>query len=314
MNRDRFYLEAALFADPSDHVGWAALADWYEENDQLAQAELLRLQIWLTDHLDHPDRLAKERRQCQLIANKVEPACVFYDIPLRKSLSIRFSLIPPGQFYMGNDVTNSARGEEGPRHKVLLTRPFLIAITPITQSQWFAVMRNRPSMQRGPKRPVDSVHWEDCQNFCTTLTERIGHKVRLPTEAEWEYACRAGISADYYSGFTMEDLERVAWFQHLATTNVGQHQPNGWGLYDMLGNVWEWTADAYRNYPSRATPRRNPRFNRRSSYRAARGGGFSNPAACCRSSTRICFAAAGRNHFIGFRPVLDWPVPVPTSG
>jgi formylglycine-generating enzyme required for sulfatase activity len=208
---------------------------------------------------------------------------------------------------MGSDQTPSARGEEGPRHKVAITRPFLLASTPVTQSQWYAVMRTRPAQFRGPQRPVERVNWDDCVEFCELLSASSGFRLRLPTEAEWEYACRAGISADFYHG-TEQESEAIAWFGQRTTHPVARLRPNGWGLYDMLGNVWEWTADAFRNYPKRGVPRRNPRQTRVSSYRAARGGSYSNPVGCCRCAARICFAGGGRNDFIGFRPVLQWPL------
>jgi uncharacterized protein (TIGR02996 family) len=300
-------LVAALLDDPSDHVAWLALADWHEENSRQKEAEFLRLQLGLTHNLNDPHRLENERRQCQLLAEGLIPPTPSYCIALRRGLNLSFRLVPPGEFWMGRDSEPSARGHEGPRHKVSITRPFLLAMTPVTQSQWYAVMRTRPSEFRGPQRPVERVNWDDCVEFCASVSKNAGVTLRLPTEAEWEYACRAGISADYYHG--KEEAEQIAWFGHRTTHPVGRLLPNGWGLYDMVGNVWEWTADAFRNYPRRGLPRRNPRQHRASSYRTARGGSYSNPPTCCRSSARICFAAGGRNDFIGFRPVLEWPVP-----
>ncbi|MFQ3593441.1 MAG: SUMF1/EgtB/PvdO family nonheme iron enzyme [Gemmataceae bacterium] len=300
-------LLTALLNDPADLVGWFALADWHEENDRLREAEFLRIQISLSGQLDAPDRSEKESRQCQLLAEGLVPPTPSYELWLRRGLSMRFQLLPPGEFWMGSDDNPSARGQEGPRHKVSLSRPFLLAATPVTQSQWYAVMRTRPAMFRGSNRPVERVNWDDAVEFCQTLSRRTGLKFRLPTEAEWEFACRAGISAAYYHG-QKDQVEAIAWFGHRTTQAVGKLRPNGWGLYDMLGNVWEWTADAFRNYPRRGLPRRNPHNCRRSSYRVARGGSYSNPENCCRSAARICFAAGGRNDFIGFRPVLEWPL------
>jgi uncharacterized protein (TIGR02996 family) len=301
-------LLTSLLDDPTDTLAWLALADWHEENGQLLQAEFLRLQWALTGQLDDPERPKKERRQCELLAQGVKPATPRYDLPLRRGLAIRFQLIPPGEFWMGSDETPSARGFEGPRHKVSLTRPYFLATTPVTQSQWYAVMRTRPALFRGPLRPVERVNWDDAVEFCQVLSQRAGLTLRLPSEAEWEYACRAGISAEYYHG-QKEKAELIAWFGHRSTQPVARLRPNGWGLYDMLGNVWEWTADAFRNYPRRGLPRRNPRQRRASSYRVARGGSYSNPENCCRCAARICFAGGGRNDFIGFRPVLEWPLP-----
>jgi formylglycine-generating enzyme required for sulfatase activity len=227
-------------------------------------------------------------------------------LPLSDKVMMTLSLIPPGEFYMGQAQKPAARGNEGPRHRVTLSRPFYIATTPVTQKQWAALTGERPAHHKGANLPVERVNWDDCVGFCRRLSEWTGRAVRLPSEAEWEYACRAGVSSDYFSGESDADLGRVAWFDGDVTHDVAMKQPNGWGLYDTLGNVWEWTRDAYRNYPPRARARRDPVRDQSSSYRAARGGSYSNPAACCRCSGRICFAAGGRNDFIGFRPVVEW--------
>ncbi|MGL4550693.1 MAG: SUMF1/EgtB/PvdO family nonheme iron enzyme [Gemmataceae bacterium] len=303
---DEDALLAAIRADPADRVAWLALADWLEENDLPAHGELLRLQLWLTGHLDDAQRPAAEARQRQLLRDGLVPRVPQRRVVLKDEVRLTLSLIPAGEFTMGRSEKASARGEEGPRHRVTLSRPYYIATTPVTQRQWAALMGSRPANHKGAGHPVERVNWDDCVGFCARLTERSGLTVRLPSEAEWEYACRAGSSADFYSGDADEDLARVAWFDGQHTHAVAGKQPNGWGLYDTLGNVWEWTRDAYRDYPPRGRARRDPVRDRASSYRSARGGSYSNPAGCCRSSGRICFAAGGRNDFIGFRPVVEW--------
>ena len=136
-----------------------------------------------------------------------------------------------------------------PRPRVSITRPFYAGVYPVTQAQWRAVMGTKPAKFPGPRRPDEQTNYEDCLDFCARLSERIGRHARLPSEAEWEYACRAGTTTTYHSGDTEADLYRVAFRRGGRTHRVGQKQPNGWGLYDLHGNVWEWTCDADGGHP-----------------------------------------------------------------
>src|SRR5262249_9745907 len=148
----------------------------------------------------------------------------------------------------------------GPQHRVTL-RAFYLGIYPVTQAQWDAVMASNPSHFKGPDRPVESVPWDDCEAFCRKLTELTGHLCRLPTEAEWEYACRAGTTTAYSFGDKAK-LGEHGWYEANSggqTQPVGKQKPNAWGLYDMHGNVWEWcqdwyAADSYAKTPDEAPP------------------------------------------------------------
>ena len=153
---------------------------------------------------------------------------------------------------MGSD---KGEDDEKPVHKVTLTKPFYMGRFEVTQEQWQAVMGENPSTFTGAKNPVEGVNWEDCQAFLQKLSAKVpGRIFKLPTEAQWEYACRAGSSAQYSFGNDPAELGKFAWFggnSQSSTHPVGQKQPNTWGLHDMHGNVCEWCADWYASgYPA----------------------------------------------------------------
>lgn len=167
-------------------------------------------------------------------------------IDLGNGVSMEMVLIPSGSFMMGSE-----KGEENekPVHLVTLSKPFYIGKYPVTQAQWLAVMGDNPSEFKNPNNPVEEVSWEDCQLFIQALAKKIpGRGFDLPTEAQWEYACRAGSSTDYYFGDDAAKLDDYAWYLNNSDNKshpVGQKKPNAWGLYDMNGNVCQWCADWY---------------------------------------------------------------------
>jgi formylglycine-generating enzyme required for sulfatase activity len=163
------------------------------------------------------------------------------------SIGMEFVLIPAGTFMMGSpDSDAKAPNNEKPAHRITISQPFYLGKYPITQAQWEAIMGNNLSQFKGSlNRPVEAVFWNDAQAFLRELNKREGGgDYRLPTEAQWEYACRAGTQLDRYGS----DLDAIAWYKvnsGRATHEVGQKLPNDWGLYDMLGNVSEWVQDRY---------------------------------------------------------------------
>ena len=178
-------------------------------------------------------------------------------------------------------------------NEVKMDQDFYLGKYPVTQQQWEAVMGNNPSNFKGGSLPVETVSWDDAQIFIQKLNQLSGKKnYRLPTEGEWEYACRAGSTSDYYFGDNESQLGEYAWYDGNsgATTHpVGQKKPNEWGLYDMAGNVWEWTDSWYDSSHS---------------SRVIRGGSWYYFAGRCRSDCRRRGAPGGRVNFIGFRLVF----------
>ena len=165
------------------------------------------------------------------------------ELVLAPGVGIKFRLIPAGSFSMGRPGNKGNFFE----HTVHITQPFYMGVTEVTQAQWQAVMGNNPSEKTGNlARPVDNISWNDCQAFLRRLNQSpLARNVRfrLPTEAEWEYACRAGTKTEFYFGDDAKQLPEYAWFKENAggtSHPVAQLKPNAWGLYDMLGNCFEW--------------------------------------------------------------------------
>ena len=207
---------------------------------------------------------------------------------------IEMLLVPPGTFMMGASPGDTqASDDETPAHEVTITKAFYLGRTAVTQAQWFKVMDTNPSHFRGELLPVDSVSWNDCRQFCA----KTGMK--LPTEAQWEYACRAGTK-----GATYGDLDLIAWHYGNAgyeTHAVGELQPNALGFFDMLGNVWEWCEDRYGSYSSGSVT--NPTGPATGSSLLLRGGYWSSNSDNCRASQRYYYTPGDVYDFDGFRVV-----------
>jgi formylglycine-generating enzyme required for sulfatase activity len=204
-------------------------------------------------------------------------------------IKMELVLIRPGTFRMG-DANGDA--EEKPVHKVAIEKPFYLGKFEVTQEQWKAVMGFNRSHFQGAKLPVERISWEDCRAFVKKLNEKFPKSsvtFRLPTEAEWEYACRAGTSTRYGFGDDATKLGEYAWFENNAggkTHPVGQKKPNAWGLYDMCGNVWEWCGDWYEDQYYAQSPENNPTGPAEGSHRILRGGSWSDGPSSCRSAYR----------------------------
>lgn len=219
-----------------------------------------------------------------------------------KGTPMEFVAIRPGTFMMGCSAGDTeCYSEEKPLHEVEITKPFEIGKYQVTQAQYQEVMGANPSYFPGPNHPVEGVSWEDAQKFCEKLNARKdGFLYRLPTEAEWEYAARGGNSAARYG-----PLPEVAWYHDNSegsTHPVGQKKPNGFGLYDTLGNVWEWVQDRYGQEYYSQSPDRDPPGPLSGEYRVARGGSWRGIArGLARVSSRYVLRGSVRSIVVGFR-------------
>ena len=223
---------------------------------------------------------------------------------LGNGVKLEMVLIPAGEFLMGSP-DSGADSDEKPQHRVRITKPFYFGKYLVTQEQWQAVMESNPSHFKGPKNPVECVSWDDCQEFLEKLNAKIGvqgGKFALPTEAQWEYACRAGSTTRYCFGDGESALGEYAWYNGNSgntTHPVGEKKPNAWGLYDMQGNVWEWCADWCGAYGTEAVA--DPTGPVGGSFRVVRGGGWGGPAGDCRSAYRDWIRPGYRALGLGLR-------------
>ncbi|MFA6291335.1 MAG: formylglycine-generating enzyme family protein [Victivallales bacterium] len=228
-------------------------------------------------------------------------------VDLGKGVNLEFVLILPGTFMMGAENISD---NEKPVHKVTLTKPFYMTKYEVTQEQWQAVTGENPSQFKetadAPKRPVEQVSWDDIsKKFLPKLAERMpkGLKARLPTEAEWEYSCRAGTAGDYAG-----ELDAMGWYEinsKETTHPVGGKKPNAWGLYDMHGNVWEWCADIHGDYSAEAVT--DPKGAASGSSRIGRGGCWSIGNNHCKSAFRDWGTPGYKSPRLGLRLAVDVP-------
>ena len=260
------------------------------------------------------------------------------------SVGMKMILIPPGEFVMGNSreeiawarttwpgqVAIGVHDPAGrtwledafPPHRVRITQPFYLGIHEVTQDAYERVMGVNPSGCKEPRHPVETVHWNDAVEFCHRLAalpaeKAAGRVYRLPTEAEWEFACRAGTTTPYHFGDDPSQLEEYAWYgggrlragagagmgvvPPVTTHPVGQKRPNAWGLFDMLGNVQEWCHDVYSIDYYRKAPVEDPTGPVVGSSRVHRGGAWLFGASSCRSASRSSFPADRGVPILGFR-------------
>jgi len=225
------------------------------------------------------------------------------ELDLGSGVTMKLALIPAGKFMMG---------EGNNQHEVTLSKPFYMGVTEVTQAQYEAVMGTNPSKFKGATNPVDMVSWNDVTEFCKKLSEKTRQAVRLPTEAEWEYACRAGSKTGFSFGDADEGFGDYAWYSANSgntTHPVGQKKPNAWGLFDMHGNVCEWCADWYGEYPKGAAT--DPQSPASGASRVLRSGCWSSNPFGCRSATRNNFFGSPDSRYFtyGFRVVVSVSAP-----
>lgn len=233
-------------------------------------------------------------------------------LPATKELNVKgerihLVLIPAGKFTMGGPEGEEGRSSNETQFEATLTKPFYMSKFEITQAQWQAVMGRNPPKTSGRNDPVWFVSWDDAQEF----SKKAGNGVKLPSEAQWEWACRAGTKTRFYTGNSNEDLSRAGWFQENSgklgpsgsgVKPVGQKQPNAWGLYDMHGNVEEWCSDWYDFYPKVSAT--DPTGPASGGSHILRGGSWSGLAWACRSAKRNKFIETPLHSF-GFRIIMQ---------
>jgi formylglycine-generating enzyme required for sulfatase activity len=243
---------------------------------------------------------------------------------ITNSIGMKLVLIPKGTFQMGSPIEEAGSLDNEELHQVTISKNYYLGVTEVTQGQYEKVMGTHPSYFQkqvigksdSSMYPVEQVSWEDAIEFCKKLSDlpeekKAGRVYRLPTESEWEYACRAGSKTAYSSGESSKSLGDYAWFNgnsNEQTHPVGEKKANAWGLYDMHGNVWEWCSDWSGVYPKGAVS--DPVGPREGSNRVNRGGGWGDNV-CCRSAFRGRDYPSIRFFSIGFRVALSSPSGIP---
>ncbi len=229
-------------------------------------------------------------------------------LDLGKQAKMKLALIPAGKFLMGSPGDEAGRDEdEGPQREVVISQPFYIGVHEVTQGQYEAILGANPSKFIDAAKPVECVSWEDAVEFCRRVSRRTHQFVALPTEAQWEYACRAGSKMRFGFGDDDRQLSGFARYGQGAeagTTAVGSKKPSAWGVYDMHGNVWEWCADWYASsYVNAAT--QDPVGPLSGQWRVLRGGSWVNTWEGCRCSARNKSTPDVRYNGLGFRVVVN---------
>jgi uncharacterized protein (TIGR02996 family) len=327
-------LLAASHADPADDMARLALADWLEEEGRPGAGELLRLHVQLRTGLEGEEFARAEQRLRDLILEGERPLMP----EVVNSLGMRLALIPPGRFVMGSPADEPDRyADEGPLHEVELTRPFYLGVFPVTQEEYRWVRGTNPSdfcatgelaeqveRQDTSRHAVENLSWESASAFCAALSAlpaevEAGRVYRLPTEAEWEYACRAGLSGvgPFHFGRALSsDLANFNGRQPYgggrrgpflqATTPVDAYPPNAWGLYDLHGNVSEWCADWFDEHYYQTSPRQDPPGPPQGDHRVLRGGSWHDAGQYCRAAFRYDRPADEERNEFGLRVLLEY--------
>jgi len=279
----------------------------------LANVEWARAKVYKTWPFD-----AKEAKRRQQETASTLGVPVARTVDLGGGVKLRLVLVPAGDFMMGSPPGEEKRlGAEGPQHRVRITKPFYIGKHEVTQAQWERITGENPSYFKGAKNPVENVAWDDCQAFLEKLNAHINAEgaVGLPTEAEWEYACRAGTATPFHTGETISTDEanydgnytyaggRTGIYRQKAVP-VGHFRPNAFGLCDMHGNVWEWCADRYDEDYYGRSPKEDAQGADSGNYRVLRGGAWRYFPRFCRSAYRFRNAPGYRDRTLGVRVVL----------
>jgi formylglycine-generating enzyme required for sulfatase activity len=243
-------------------------------------------------------------------------------VQITNSLGMKFNLIPPGEFAMGSPESEPGRYDDETQHLVKITKPFYLSVREVTQEQYEQVMGKNLSfysaLGEGKDRvsgidtsqfPVEQVSWYDAVDFCRKLSNEEGVEYRLPTEAEWEYACRTGTTTAYSFRDDVSRLGEYAWYSgnSSSTHPVGELKPNAWGLFDMHGNVFEWCQDWYGDYDSLKVVS-DPTGPASGDLRVLRGGAFNIQPGVVRAANRSFYPPDDHDHNLGFRLVRPYPL------
>jgi formylglycine-generating enzyme required for sulfatase activity len=228
---------------------------------------------------------------------------------LGNKTTMKLVLIPAGKFMMGSPGAEKGhRPDESPQHQVEISKPFYLGIHVVTQEQYQRVMGTNPSYGKGKQNPVETVFWGDAVEFCKTLSKMTGQTVQLPTEAQWEYACRAGTTTRFYYG---EDdgetqLGEYGWYWENCTIMqpIGLKKPNAWGLYDMHGNAFQMCSDWYDGGYYTNSPKKDPQGPKEGKFHVTRGGCWITFADGCRTSQRYGCESNTRRGDMSFRVVV----------
>ncbi len=231
------------------------------------------------------------------------------------STGMRMIAIPTGRFIMGSPLDEEKRADDEVQHEVHITKPFYMGATEVTQAQWQKVMGNNPATYKADTNPVEIVSYDDAVKFCEVLSKLDGRTYRLPTEAEWEYACRAGTTTPFHYGWSIDtdianyrgDVGYGGDARHRPTTPgpSSQFPPNNWGLHDMHGNVFEWCSDWYGPYPTESVT--DPKGPASGTQRVFRGGSWYNLPHITRSAFRGMSSPGYTSRLVGLRVVCDGP-------
>jgi len=226
------------------------------------------------------------------------------ELDLGGGAKMKLVLIPMGKFQMGSASGDS---DEHPVHEVAISKSFYMGVTEVTQAQYQAVMGSNPSDSKEAQRPVENVSWNLAVRFCEKLSEKTRKKVRLPSEAAWEYACRAGSTTEFSFGDDVSLLGQYAWYKENSerrTHPVGLKKPNAWGLHDMHGNVYEWCLD-HGHYDYSGAPDDGSAWTTGDAdMRVLRGGSWLNSAKLCRAAHRPNDTLGDGAGYYGFRVVI----------
>jgi len=295
-------LLAGIVARPDELDRWLVLADWLEDQGD-PRAELARLRYLLHVELDHPEADTRRARQLALLEAGLAPVVPTWT----NALGMRFALVLPGSFLMGSPASEWGRYDDEVLHAATLTEPFYLGVFPITVGEFDKFVQattytteaekendsitwREPGFAQNSRHPVVCVSWNDAQAMVVWLNQVEGDTdlvYALPTEAQWEYACRAGSTKAYFWGDDPNQLGGQGWFSDNSgdkTHPVKSKKPNPWGLHQMHGNVWEWCADWYGSYPSVAVE--DPPGPSSGSSHVCRGGGWDRGARDCRAAFR----------------------------